>query len=410
MSLSKRQIWILSIALATVIVISLFAAPGRQQSRSGSTYGRSPDGYGAWYALMASKGVTVHRWQKPLTVLFRHEDRQKTPEIETLNSGEKAWDTISATLPSASPTAFPASPLTASSRPASPITLLQISNGTEPLSILNREWVEAGNILVLLGVSASVTTAPFTSTIASAAGDVHIQTSRRKTASTEPNQPRLRDDFGAIVWQQTLGRGRVVFAVTPNLAANAYQDFAGNFEFLATLVTEPGYPIWVDEYSHGYKDADVIAQETRGNLLGYLAKTPLLLVAIQALVLLLVLVWGQNRRLGPAIALPTLSVDNSEAYIQAMAAVLHKAESSEFVMDTIGKAEQIEVQKALGLGTKPLPLPTLLDAWAQQTGQPTTVLETIFNPANRAHRITESELLRWVNSIQAIRRQLAAKP
>jgi hypothetical protein len=52
MTLSKRQIWILAIALAALVIISLFAAPGGRQQQSGSTYGRSPDGYGAWYAFI----------------------------------------------------------------------------------------------------------------------------------------------------------------------------------------------------------------------------------------------------------------------------------------------------------------------------------------------------------------------
>jgi hypothetical protein len=288
--------------------------------------------------------------------------------------------------------------------------LLQVSNGAAPLSAAPSDWLEKGNVLVQLGAKALSTQAPFESTIASPVGNVRIQTSRRDVAKPDDKQdkpePLLSDTFGAIVWQHQNGKARVIRAATPHLAANAYQDEPGNFEFLAKLVTEPGLPIWVDEYSHGYKDAEIIQQETSGTLIGYLAKTPLLLVAIQAAVILLVLIWGQNQRLGPAIALPAPSVDNSEAYIQALAAVLRKAESSQFVVNTVCKAEQLDVQKALGLGAEPLPLTTLFDAWTAQTKQSPTMLEAALNPIKRPRRASEAELLRWLDALQTVRRQL----
>lgn len=266
-------------------------------------------------------------------------------------------------------------------------------------------WVERGNVLILLGVQTPVTNAPFDRAIASPVGRVQIQTSRRAFDRETKTKPLLHDSFGSVVWQQTMGQGQVIFASTPHLAANAYQDAPGNFEFLGKLITAPNLPIWVDEYSHGYKDSNVIKQES-GNLVGYLAKTPLLLVVVQVAVIMLVLIWGQSRRLGPAIALPTPAIDNSEAYIQAMATVLRKAESSQFVLDTVCKAEQLAIQKALGLGIEPLPLATLLNAWTQQTGQPAATLDAALNPTKRSPRIDEAALLKWLETMQTVRRQL----
>ena len=406
MSLSKRQIWLLSIALATLVLLSLFAAPSNRL-QSGSTYGRSPDGYAAWYALMESRGVTIHRWQKPLKSLFQPTE-PKTPAIETLNPNKPARSDLAIATPSPlrSPLTPLPSPLTAASTPTAPITLLQISNG-EPLSVSSLEWVGRGNVLLLLGVGTFVTKAPFESTIASPVGDIRIQTSRRGTDRTTQTNVLLKDSFGSIVWQQTVGKGQIISASTPHLAANAYQDARGNFEFLAKLVTAPKLPIWVDEYAHGYKDREVM-QQGSGNLLGYLAKTPLLLVLIQTIVILSVLIWGQNRRLGPAIDLPIPTIDNSEAYIQAMAGVLRKAESSQFVVDTVCKAEQLAIQKALGLGAEPLPLETLLDAWRQH-GQPTATLEAALQPTKRPRRLDEADLLKWVEQMQTVRRQIERK-
>jgi hypothetical protein len=229
---------------------------------------------------------------------------------------------------------------------------------------------------------------------------VRIETSRRQSQVNA----LLRDKFGAIVWEEPVGAGKIIHASTPYLAANAYQDMPGNFEYLAKLVSEPGKPIWVDEYLHGYKDTEQVRAETSSGLLGYLAKTPLALLAVQSIVFLAVLLWGQNQRLGKAIALSKPSIDNSTAYIEAMSAVLHKAGCHEFVWDTLCKAEHLEIQKALGLGSEPLPLQSALDQWVQQTGQPATELKVVLQPPRQ--RLRETDLREWLDKLQSIRKNL----
>ncbi|QYO63542.1 hypothetical protein [Leptolyngbya sp. 7M] len=137
----------------------------------------------------------------------------------------------------------------------------------------------------------------------------------------------------------------------------------------------------------------------------YLAKTPLALLAIQAAVLLLVLIWGQ-RRLGPAKRLVEPTLDNSEAYVQALSRVLQKANCSDFVVQTIGKAEQFRLQRALGLGSEPVEPQTLVEAWVQQTGQPATELEAVLAPLNQLRRLSNRELLLWLENLQTLQRQL----
>lgn len=372
MQLNKRQIWIVAIVLLTLVIMTMLMAPsGGSRVTQGSTYGRAPDGYGAWYAFMQERGTPIQRWQKPLKTLLQP------------------------------------------NQDASKLTVLRIGNGIERVRISSseQEWVERGNTLVLLGTHARSTEAPFTSDLPSPQGNIRIETSRRK--SDPPGEIRLKDRFGAVVWEQSIGQGTVIYASTPFLAANAYQDFRPNYEFLATLVTEPKHPIWVDEYMHGYQDegdsASSAAEQRRATpitLLGYLAQTPVLLAMLQAIVLLLVLMWGLNRRFGPAIAVTTPTINNSEAYIQALSGALYKAECSEFVLETVGKAEQLHIQTALGLGNTLLPLETVVAAWVQQTGRPAAELEATLRTAKRQRRVSETELIRWLNDIQAVRQHL----
>ena len=378
MRLSRRQITILAIALAAIILLTLLFAPVGSEQRSGSTYDRSPSGYGAWYAYMQEQGKPLKRWQQPAEALFQP-------------NGEAGTDST---------------PNRKIARPQTPITLLRIDTDIE-LSAASEAWVKQGNVLVLVGAiaDASVTQAPFTSDVASPGGIVRIATSRRYRPSSE-STPLLQDSFGTVVSQQNLGKGRLISVITTDLAANAYQDFRANYELLAKLVTEPSYPIWVDEYLHGYKDSEE-QNNTAGeaDLFSYLMRTPLSVLAIQAIAFLLVLIWGQNRRLGLPERVEAPTVNNSEAYIQALAGVLHKAGGSEFVLETLGKAEQLDIQKALGLGTSPLPIDDLIAAWSQH-GQPADPLQTLLRTAARHRRVSEAELSQWLETMNTVRSQL----
>jgi hypothetical protein len=227
--MKQRRWWIGAIVLGTMILLTFFLAPSAKNTR-GSTYGRGPDGYGAWYQFMQQQGKSGQQWQRPLADLNR--------TIQSKSPGKSR-------------------------------TLLQIYAGTvedelsysSDLSKAQQAWVGQGNTLVLLGAAAPVTSADFKTEQPHPAGAIHIETTQRlpldPASSQNEDTPVLSDRSGAIVWQRKMGKGKVILAVTPFLAANAYQDAPGNFPFLAQLVTQTGDRWLVDEYLHGFKDRNV---------------------------------------------------------------------------------------------------------------------------------------------------------
>ncbi|MBW4488482.1 MAG: DUF4350 domain-containing protein [Trichocoleus desertorum ATA4-8-CV12] len=363
--------WFGLLIVGAIALLTLLTAPTQNASRSGSTYSRGPDGYGAWYSFMSERGTPIQRWQQPFEQLAQN--------------------------------------------PFSPgkTTLLQINSGLKEPVLADRQktWVETGNTLVILGARTPVTDATFRTLQTSPAGDVQVDTRRRHyLTKQETTSLKLGDRFGAVVWQQSLGQGQVIWATTPYLAANAYQDHRVNYEFLARLVTESKQPIWVDEYLHGYRNpsnATATTPEKRSrSLLAYLVNTALLPGFIQVAVLLLLGIWAHNRRFGQPISVTAPAVDNSKAYIEALAGVLHKAESSEFVIDTIRKEEQLQVQRALGLGNQLLDSETLLIAWTQQTGRPAAELADMLQLRSRGQKVSDRDLLIWLEKIQTVRHHL----
>ncbi|PZV08292.1 MAG: DUF4350 domain-containing protein [Leptolyngbya sp.] len=354
---NRRTLILALLALALLLGLMLVTAPATSRSDSGSTWHRGPAGYSAWYESLEQQGVTVQRWQRPVDDL-----------IEQLGEAEEATVTL------------------IQDRSATPETLVAVLPGfiDEPgLSALLPwipDWIEAGHRLVVLGVKLPATAAPFSQTLTSEAGPVKIDTRRRY--SQGPNQGvALEDEYGAVVWQQVFGAGQATMVATPHLAANAYMNEPGNFALLTELVTSTGGRVWVDEYLHGYRDQEAIAAEVGGDSwLNYLARTPLLILAVQALAVTLLALLALNRRLGQQQTLPAPHVDNSRAYIQALAGVLHKAGSCDFVVQTLSQAERLRLQKALGLGNTLLPIAQLQAAWNEQSGRPGTNLAAMLNP------------------------------
>jgi hypothetical protein len=400
LQLSRRQIAILAIALATLVILTLVIAPSAGNLRSrGSSYSRSPDGYGAWYAMMQQRGIKMQRWQKPIQVLL----------------DPKGWD------------ADRYQGAEGAAVPTDPITLIQVGDTLNiemaPDAV---DWIKKGNRLVLLGSSARVSRAEFTSDLESPEGKVRVETRRRYTQKANGNDlqefvngtmkpvavqrtERLGDRFGAVIWQEKIGNGQLIRVSTPYLAANAYQDFRPNYELLAQLVTESKQPIWIDEYIHGYRDRPKENQAesaSEDDVFTYLLKTPLGLLLLQILLLLGVLIWGSNRRMGHPTPLPSPQVDNSTAYIQALAGVLANANATSFVHETIGKAEQQAIQRALGLGDTLLPIATVAAAYEQQTGQSAQSLQEMLRMANGQQSSNRADLQGWIDQVRNLRKTL----
>lgn len=362
----NRYVRIGLVALVLLFGLMVLLAPATGQKTSGSTYNRAPEGYLGWFAYMESQGTPVQRWRRPIEDL-----------LEQPSSG--------------------------------PQTLLRIYPGlVNSFQAWNRAWLEewlaAGNTFIAIGLNSEITEAPFTTRLSSDFGEVMIKTRRRRGLSINSDRNLLGDEYGAVVWEsQENEGGRFILSLTPHLAANAYIDEPGNYPFLAALATATSGPIWVDEYLHGFKEADVIVTETVNSWGAYLARTPVKIALIQIAILLSIFLLAQNRRLGNLTTVKAPKVDNSQAYIEALAAVLHKAESTSFLVDMITKAERSRLQNALGFHSANIEDSALNSAWIQQTGQSQQVIEPLVQSPQTPKKQADAVLKTWLEKLRHIR-------
>jgi hypothetical protein len=277
-----------------------------------------------------------------------------------------------------------------------------------------------------LGVAAPAQDGTFSGMFPSPQGAVKIETKRRLRETIPIGgllkdisvRSILSDRSGSVMVEYSIGKGRLILATTPHLAANTYQDIRSNYELLANLVTIDRQQIIVDEYIHGYRDrskkiagsnADDDSEARMGDILGYLANTPLIIVLLNLTLGIIVVIWQQNQRFGRIIVPKPPQIENSQAYIQALGGVLRQANSSEFVIQNIGRAEQLSWQKKLGLGgERLLDSDTLINAWETRTKLPTEDLRFVLKLTTAARRLSPTELTIWLMKLQTISRQLSS--
>ena len=280
-SFSLRQWFTFGILAAGLLLFTLLSAPNNPRS-DGSTYSRSPEGYGAWYAYVERSGQAIDRWEKPLPVLFGT-DRSGPYQNDVQEILDAHSSTGSLTY---SPIKSPSSIRT---------TLIQITSEADSARI-DRRWIEQGNRVILIGTSkdkTQLTNADFHSEVPvkfgsssnPQSGTLKIATTRRKASSSQTSsQTLVSDSYGTLVWRTVIGSGEIIHILPTFLAANAYQNEAQNFAYLQDLTQ--GDRILMDEYIHGYRDSKTAATEGKGDLSTFLANTPIALIVLQTLIIL----------------------------------------------------------------------------------------------------------------------------
>ena len=371
----RQRQWIIGIAIAVIIIITLIAAPNNSRRiNSGSTYSRSPDGYGAWYEYMDRQEIPIERWRKPFAKLIES-DIEDVTYVQILSKD---------------------------------YYLL----GAVGVSDIETNWVSQGNTLVIVGKYEPATPAPFNSLIpyrpeTLSSNKIKIETTRRFQLSqrqTSKVEGILKDRYGAVVWSEQIGEGKIIYCTTPYLAANAYQDNRDNYQFLADLVDDR-QNILVDEYIHGYKDKETVAEERENKpqtLFSYLAQTPWFFLFVQTALIAIIAAAAASRRFGLPVKPKTAIADNSTAYIDALAGVLEKANSSDFVVEAIAKDEQRKLQQSLGLGKSLVDKNILITAYKQQHEKAIADLDELFGVSDANQKVSNAQLITWVQKWQKI--------
>ncbi len=332
---------VLLIGLALLITVSTLltqSGPKTQESIvDRSVYSSGPTGYKAWFLSAQKAGLPIQSWENSFNELH--------------------------TLPQ------PATMLMVKPYTVSDAKIIFGRKDTDRLL----QWVAAGNTLVILddfkrfgsnalayqlnlsverskatrlkpGVRTKLPPQPlrFVAENQLLRSFIHAPLVSRNNLSLQPipHSPLLQQ----AVLQNTKGetvllripyqKGHLLLGTLEDFAENGYlsQPTNDNFQFLSNLLVQEGYPIFVNEFVHGYLQA--------GDLLSYYQKkTPLGSVFAQLVLFFIALLWlsfvrwTPKPQQGKTPGQPTDTISGTQAYIRSLAGLYYRTKAASLALE-----------------------------------------------------------------------------
>jgi hypothetical protein len=138
----------------------------------------------------------------------------------------------------------------------------------------------------------------------------------------------LRDDQGALLVDFTYGSGRVVILTDPYIVSNGGIRLNDNLQLAVNLLTAADGLIAFDEYHQG-------KGSSQNSFAGYFAGTPVLLVAAQVGLVVLLILWTRGRRFGRPLPLPQVDRRSSLEFVASMAELQQRARAFDLAIENI---------------------------------------------------------------------------
>ena len=138
----------------------------------------------------------------------------------------------------------------------------------------------------------------------------------------------IADDKGALLIDYTYGLGSVVILSDPYLVSNNGIKLDDNLQLALNVLTAREGLIAFDEFHQG-KGA------IQNNFAGYFAGTPVLLIAGQVALLVLLILWSRGRRFGRALPLTQVDRRSSLEFVASMAELQQRARAFDLAIENI---------------------------------------------------------------------------
>jgi hypothetical protein len=154
-------------------------------------------------------------------------------------------------------------------------------------------------------------------------------TSPAETAAFSPAPVvHIADDKGALLIDYKYGAGSVVILSDPYLVSNGGIKLSDNLQLALNILTAGDGLIAFDEYHQG-KGA------IPSTFAGYFSGTPVLLIAGQVGLIVLLVLWTQGSRFGRPLPLPRVDRRSSLEFVASMAELQQRARAFDLAIENI---------------------------------------------------------------------------
>lgn len=138
----------------------------------------------------------------------------------------------------------------------------------------------------------------------------------------------LVDDKGALLVDFAYGSGRVSILTDPYIVSNGGIKLEDNLQLAVNMLTATDGLIAFDEYHQG-------KGLTQNSFAAYFAGTPVLLLAGQAGLVVLLMLWTRGRRFGRPLPLPQVDRRSSLEFVASMAELQQRARAFDLAIENI---------------------------------------------------------------------------
>ena len=148
------------------------------------------------------------------------------------------------------------------------------------------------------------------------------------TGNSQAPVVHIADDKGALLIDYTYGAGRVVLLSDPYIVSNSGIKLNDNLQLALNVLTARDGLIAFDEYHQG-KGA------IQNSFAGYFAGTPVLLIAGQVSLIVLLVLWTKGNRFGRPLPLPQVDRRSSLEFVASMAELQQRARAFDLAIENI---------------------------------------------------------------------------
>lgn len=138
----------------------------------------------------------------------------------------------------------------------------------------------------------------------------------------------VSDDLGALLVDYPHGAGRIIILSDPYMVANGGLQLRDNLRLAINAITSSGGLIAFDEYHQG-------RGITRNAFVGYFAGTPVLPIAAQIVVLVLLVLWTRGRRFGRPLPLKQIDRRSSLEFVASMSELQQRSRAFDLAIENI---------------------------------------------------------------------------
>lgn len=138
----------------------------------------------------------------------------------------------------------------------------------------------------------------------------------------------LGDKGGAVLMDYEYGSGRVILLSDPYIVTNAGIRAHDNLQLAINILTSRDGLIAFDEYHQG-------RGITRNAFASYFSGTPVIAIAAQVVLLLLLVIWTRGRRFGRPLPLPHVDRRSSLEFVASMAELQERSRAYDLAIENI---------------------------------------------------------------------------